>query len=354
LNTGAPRQKGSLKALARELDLSITTISRALAGYSDVASGTRQRVLEAAARINYVPNSAGKQLVTGRSGYIGLMLPLTDEPFSDPFLGHFIAGLGESLAERGHDLLINTVAPSQCEMEVLQRTVESGRVDGIVLTRISETDERVDFLRQRHFPFVTHGRTLAAQNEYNWIDTDGEQAFLEATNMLLSLGHRRLAVVSINEHMMFRHVREHGVSAAIAEYGLVDVSLEIKHADRFDRDGYRQVIKELLISASRPTAILAVTDDIALSVLEEANAQGLSVPDDLSVIGFDNIPQAGVIPPGLTTFDQSTRQAASQIGQRLLDAIDDSTTTTQELIRPFLVSRGSHGTAPVERKTDES
>ena len=77
------RQKGSLKALASELNLSITTVSRALAGYSDVAVATRKRVTDAAARINYVPNSAGKMLVTGRSGYIGLTLPLMDEPFKD-------------------------------------------------------------------------------------------------------------------------------------------------------------------------------------------------------------------------------------------------------------------------------
>lgn len=353
MSASPTRQKGSLKALASELNLSITTVSRALAGYSDVAVATRKRVTDAAARINYVPNSAGKMLVTGRSGYIGLTLPLMDEPFKDPFLGSFIAGLGESLANRGYDLLINTVASSQTEMQVLRRTVESGRVDGVVLTRIKETDERVDFLRERQIPFVTHGRTLEANTHYSWIDTDGEYAFAEATDLMLSLGHRKLALLSINEHMMFRHVRENGVTDAIARSGVQhDVSLVIEHCNRFDTSGYRQTIKRLLTGKNRPTAFLALTDEIALIVLEVASELGLSVPKHLSVIGFGNIPQAEVAPPGLTTFDQSTRGTAAQIGEVLIDSIDGKTVTQQQLIRPFLVSRGSHGPAPVADATD--
>lgn len=346
------RRKGSLKALASELNVSITTVSRALAGYSDVAENTRKRVTDAAARINYVPNSAGKMLVTGRSGYIGLTLPLLDEPFSDPFLGNFIAGLGESLAARGYDLLINTVAPSQTEMQVLQRTVESGRVDGIVLTRIGEADERVEFLRERQIPFVTHGRTLEAQTQYSWIDTDGTYAFAEATQMMLSLGHRKLALLSINEHMMFRHVRENGVTNAIAQSDVQnDVLLTVEHCNRFDFNTYRKTIKRLLRAVDRPTAFLALTDEIALIVFDVATQLGLSVPKDLSVIGFGNIPQAKVAPPGLTTFDQSTRSTAAQIGEVLLNSIDGKTVTQQQLIRPFLVSRGSHGPAPVATAT---
>ncbi len=339
-------RKGSLKALAQELDLSITTVSRALAGYSDVAAATQKRVIEAAARINYVPNSAGKMLVTGRSGFIGLTLPLMDEPFRDPFLGDFIAGLSESLAERGYDLLINTVAPSQTEMQVLQRTVESGRVDGIVLTRITETDERVDFLRARQIPFITHGRTLEDQSQYSWIDTDGEHAFSHATQLLLALGHRRLALLSINEHMMFRQVREQGVATAIANANVADVSLTTKHCNRFDSEGYLSVIRKLLTSKKRPTACLALTDEIALHVLQVASELNLSIPEDLSVIGFGNIPQAAVVPPGLTTFDQSTRDTASQIGEVLLNSIGGKTVSQQQLIRPFLVSRGSHAEVP--------
>lgn len=339
------QKKGSLKALAKELDLSITTVSRALAGYSDVAEKTRLRVVKAAADTNYVPNSAAKMLVTGRSGYIGLTLPLRSEPFSDPFLGEFIAGLGEALAERGQDLLINAVAANQTEMQVLQRTVESGRVDGIVLTRIKEKDERVDFLRKRNIPFVTHGRTLHDNNDYSWIDTDGEFAFSHATELLLSLGHRRIALFSITEHMMFRYVRELGVTQTL-DNSAVDTALSVSHVDRFDAEGCYAEALQVLSKPNRPTAILALTDEIAIAVLDAAAELGISVPNQLSVIGFGNIPQASAAPPGLTTFDQSTRATAEQIGNVLLDSIDGKTVTQQQLIRPFLVSRGSHAEAP--------
>jgi len=340
-------EKGSLKTLARELNLSITTVSRALGGYSDVASATRERVVEAAARRHYVPNSAAKMLVTGRSGYIGLLLPLMNEPFSDPFLGDFIAGLGESLAARQHDLVINAVAPSQTEMQVLRRTVESGQVDGIVLTRIGENDERVEFLRSRRIPFVTHGRTLTSKESDNWIDTDGEQAFFAAAELLLSLGHQRIALMSIAEQMTFRHVRERGVSRALqGATNIDDVSLTLHYTQRFDQDQCRRLVRELLTQPQRPTAILALTDDIALIVLNEANAMGLSVPDDLSIIGFGNIPQAAVVPPGLSTFDQSTRQTAALIGHRIVDSIEGQLNIQQQLVQPFFVARGTHGPAP--------
>ena len=138
-----PPSKPTLRLLAGELDLSVTTVSRALAGYPDVARATRERVREAAERLGYVPNSAAKMLVTGQSGFVGFVLTLREPAWIDPWMGEFLSGLGEGLARRGRHLFIATVSPGQDELEVLRQVVESGRADAIVLTRIAERDRRV-------------------------------------------------------------------------------------------------------------------------------------------------------------------------------------------------------------------
>ena len=345
--TKATDKKRTLKALAETLELSVTTVSRALGGYSDVAPGTRARVLEAAANADYVPNSAAKMLVTGRSGFVGFMLPLRETAVLDPFLGEYIAGLSSGLSERGRDLFMATVPANQSELTVLQHVVESGRADAIVLTRVAEHDERVEYLIRRGIPFVTHGRTLSEQTDYSWIDTDGYKAFADIFTWLYAMGHRRFGLMSITEPMTFRTHREEGFRDAMQAQGDADTSLVVKHVPRFDTEARVPAVRAMLASENRPTAVLSLTDELALCVLTQAADMGIAVPEQLTVIGFDNIPAAGYATPGLTTFDQSIRHAARQMSTMLLDMLDGHTNTTQTLIMPSLVKRGTHAPGPM-------
>lgn len=344
-------RKGSLKGLASELKLSVTTVSRALGGFSDVAPATRQRVLEAAARAEYAPNAVARMLVSGRTNSVGLIFPLRDRARIDPFLGEYITGLGEGLSERGKDLFLATVASNQTELSVLQHVVESGRADGIVLPRIGEVDERVDYLIRRGFPFITHGRITAEDVEYSWVDTDGEKAFFKAFEWLYEMGHRRFGLLSIDESMSFRKHREAGLQQAIAEQNDASVSLVIRRVPQFDLGARESAVNELLDQKHRPTAVLALTDELGLYVMERAARMGINVPDQLSVIGFDNIPEAERTSPGLTSFDQRTRDTARQIATLLLDTMDGKSGYSQTLIEPLLIKRGSHAPAPADSQS---
>ena len=334
--------RATLKKLADELGVSVTTVSRALGGYSDVAESTRSKILEASERHQYVSNSAAKMLVTGRSGFVSLLMPLTT-PMLDPFLGEFVAGLSEGLNARDRHLFIATAPDLESEIAVLRRMVESGQADAVILTRVAETDARVKFLLERNFPFVAHGRTLENQQDFSWIDTDGEWAFTEAFRLLYDNGHRQFGLLSISEHMMFRHLREQGIEAAIVAADDPQVTLKTCHVPRFDVAARTSAITKMLASPNRPTAILALTDELALSVLQQAANMNIAVPDELSVIGFDNIPSAAYAPPGLTTFDQSIRVTAQEIARVLIDNIDGIASAQQRIIRPILIERGSHG-----------
>ncbi len=339
--------KKNLKQLADQLNLSVTTVSRALGGYDDVAEATRKRVLDAASKANYVPNTAAKMLVTGRSGFVGLTLPLRDAQLFDPFLGAFVMGISEGLHSRGTDLFMATASSDETELEVLMRVVESGKADGVVLNRIAESDDRVEYLLSRNFPFVTHGRTLQTTHAYHWIDTDGGQAFKEAFDLLYGLGHRRFAMLSISEPLSFRYFRETGLEQAIVACGDDTVQLSTHYVPRYDKAQLTQSITALLASNNRPTAVLALTDEFALAVLQQAASMGIRVPEELSVIGFDNIPAAAFAPPGLTTFDQHIQKSAEQLAGLLLRTIEgNEEAVSGQLVKPTLIERGSHGKAP--------
>ncbi len=339
----------TLKELAEHLDVSITTVSRALAGSPTIALKTRTRVNEAARRLGYVPNVAGRQLVSGRSGFAGFVLPIRGPNFVDSYVGEFVTGLGEGLVQHGMDLFIATAQSGHSELDVLRHVVESGRSDGIVLPRIGEDDERVRYLLERRVPFVTHGRLMGDHPAHNWLDSDHVTAFGEAFDLLYSLGHRHFGLVSISDRMTFRRLRERGLRDAIARNGDPEVTLNIVAAPRFDKSAMLGEITGLLTAERRPTAVIGIFDELALTVMEEASRLGLSVPEDLSVIGFDNISASAYAPPGLTTFDADIRASARTIAEMLIAAIEGKEDTTHRLVRPRLVARGSHGPAPKGR-----
>jgi LacI family transcriptional regulator len=337
----------TLRELAGKLDVSVATVSRALAGDQAIALKTRERVAEAARRYGYVPNVAARQLVSGRSGFIGFVMPIRGPNFIDAYLGDFVTGLGEGLVEHGVDLFIATVQSGRSELSVLRHVVESGRADGVVVPRIGETDERVQYLIERNFPFVAHGRLLDSSVPYNWLDSDSVVAFGEAFDLLYDLGHRHFGLVSISDAMTFRHMRERGLREAMARRGDPNVTLEVASAPRFDRGATVAAINGLIHREHRPTAVLGLFDELALTVMEEAARAGLSIPRDLSVVGFDNITAAAYAPPGLTTFEARTRDSAREIAGMLVDIIEKrSAGPATRLIRPKLVPRASHGPAP--------
>ena len=343
----ADNRARTLRELAERLDLSITTVSRALAGHEQIALKTRQRVSNAARELGYVPNRAARQLVSGRSGFVGFLMPIRGPNFVDSYLGEFITGLGEGLVSHGLDLFLATVQQGQNELEVLRHVVESGRADGVVVPRVAEEDPRLAYLAMQRFPSVSHGRLRDPSAQHNWLDSDGAAAFDEAFELLYGQGHRHIGLVTISDRMTFRHYREIGLEKAIARRGDPSVRLSVESFPRFDRQASVAAINRMLHRPDRPTAIIGLFDEIAITILEEAARAGIEVPRDLSVIGFDNITAGAYAPPGLTTFDAKIRSSARDIAHMLVEIIEGrATQPVSRLVRPDLVLRASHGPAP--------
>ncbi|TVS04474.1 MAG: hypothetical protein EA407_04105 [Rhodobacteraceae bacterium] len=233
------------------------------------------------------------------------------------------------------------------ELHQLESLVTSGRVDGIVLSRIEQDDPRVARLQARGFPFVAHGRNGTDDTSYCWLDTDGRAAFADAFELLYGLGHRRFGLLSIDDPLTFRILREDGMRNAFDGKGDPGLSLCHVSCARYDPEGRPRTISTLLDGPDRPTAVLAVADGLAIELMAAAQARGLSIPEDLSVIGFDNIPAAAHVTPGLTTFDARIADCASELAAMLLARIAaPDQPHVSRLLTPQLVLRHSHGPAP--------
>lgn len=340
----------TLRDIAHALGLSASTVSRALAGHQRIPEPTRAKVRELAQKLGYSPNRAAQSLVGKcNSGFAGLVLTDPGYGREDSYLGEFLTGLGQGFGEEGYDLFLAAIPEGQSELSVIRNIVASRRADGLILGRTSEVDPRVDFLISSGFPFVTHGRVATETVQHAWVDTDGFRAFGEAFDLLYALGHRNFALLTIEELMAFRMHRTEGLLRAIERRGDPDVTLNVITSPRFDSARRKQLIHAMLTADPRPTAVLALFDGLALAVLQVAESLSLSIPGDLSVLGFDNIASAAASRPGLTTFDGDTFASAKSCARLLVARIaNPDAAPSAELITPRLVLRGSHGSAPIK------
>lgn len=339
-----------LKEFAQHLKLSPTTVSRALAGYSDVSDATRERVIGAARELGYHPNRAAQGLRAGRAHAIGLVLPTTPQQFASPFFSELIAGLGEGLAEHNLDLLVSTCPPGPLELACYQRLIRGRRVDGAVIVRARVHDERVALLERHGVPFVVHGRTQDAAS-HAYLEIDGEHGFHEATRFLLQLGHRRIALINAPGDLNISVVRHAGYRRALREAGLGPEHELLVYSDLTEDSGQRAA-QQLLALPEPPSAILCANDLIAFGAMHAIRERRLRVGRDVSVIGYDDVPFARFSDPPLTTLHSSSREAGKRLAEMLTELLQGaSPQALQELWTPRLLTRSSHGPAKAAPST---
>lgn len=338
----------TIKDIARRIGKSTTTVSRALNDYDDVAPATRQLVRAVAEELGYFPNTSAQRLQKRASDTIGLIIPTSGPRFSDPFFSEFIAGIGNTAASVGYDLLVATRAPDDGEMETYVSAVRTHRVDGFIVVRTRRKDPRIEWLSASGFPFVAFGRVEPDGGEmtFPFVDEDGEYGMRLVVEHLAGLGHRRLACISAPDELNFTRDRLAGICETWQRLGLPAENLTIVTGDLTQRGGYEQAVA-LLDGPQPPTAIAACNDLMALGAMRAALERGLTVGRDISVTGFDNIPLAEYSHPPLTTVNQPIYQIASMLCTMLVRRVrNPAAAPEQTVLLPELVIRQSTGPAP--------
>lgn len=335
----------TIRDIARKVGKSITTVSRALADYSDVSPETKRLVRAAAEELGYSPNTMAQRLQKRQSDTLGLIIPTSGPRFSDPFFSEFIAGIGNTAARLGYDLLVATRPPGENEVKSYLSSMSTHRVDGFVVVRTRCNDARINLLREKRFPFVSFGR-VEGDLDFSFVDEDGAEGMATVVRHLHGLGHRRMACIAPPSTLMFAHHRRAGLLGTWEALDLDPANLTVVMGDLTQRGGY-EACGPLLDGPNRPTAILACNDLMAFGVMRAAQERGLTVGRDLSVTGFDNIPMAEYSHPPLTTVNQPIYQIAGMLCEMLVRHLrDEAAPVERVLLTPTLIARESTGAPP--------
>lgn len=346
----------NLKELSKTLGLSPTTVSRALNGYPEVNEQTRRRVLEAAARHNYTPNIGARRLATGRSMAIGHVLPMsTKHEMVNPIFADFIAGAGEIYARSGYDLMLSVI--NDTDEEGFYRDLATrGVVDGLVVHGPRCSDPRIGMLHELGIPFVVHGRSSEITLDYNWLDINNRRGFFRATNFLLDLGHRSIALVNGLADMDFAVRRLTGYKSALEERGIPFRKSLVSHEEMTETYGY-ETARRMLGSADCPTAFLVSSIIPAIGVRRAIWEAGLTMGHDVSVVIHDDdlsyFRNAGNV-PFFTATRSSVREAGKRLAEMLIGAIGNPEQPAQHaLLEAELTVGQSTGPAPALRRVLE-
>jgi LacI family transcriptional regulator len=335
-----------LKQLSRVLDLSPTTVSRALNGYAEVSEATRLRVMAAATEHGYKPNFAARRLALQKSETVGIIYPPDVGELADPRFLEVVAGMTERFSEYGIDLLLVTTRQKD-ELATYARMVQGRRVDALIVARTRVDDARVDYLLETGFPFVAYGRTSRCA-EHAWFDFDNAEGTSLAVQRLVTFGHRNIAYVQAPQQLNFAFQRLAGYRQGLARAGLAERTEWIVPSGMTRRGGY-EAMCQLLALPEPPTAVVVDNNLAGIGAVRAALDSGITLGRQLSVIVYDGVPEDNLLrSPAITSIDQPTPHRAGEMLAGLMQQAQQNQplNALQVLWHPSITAGTSDGPAP--------
>ncbi len=338
----APRRTSrpapTLESVAARAGVSRATAGRVLSGSTTVGEAAQEAVRRAADELGYVTNRAARALMTRRSGSVAFVVAEPEERFfADPFFAHVLRGAHAAVAD--HDVqLVFSIVHGDAERERFERFARAGHLDGVVLMSLHGDHPLPGALAAAGIPVMMLGRPMVPVEGTSYVDADNVRGGGLAAGRLADTGRTRLATVCGPPDMTAALDREAGFHAELAARGLQAV--DAGHGD-FSMDSGRRATAELLARNPDVDGLFAANDLMALGALQALADAGRRVPHDVAVVGFDDMPLAATVRPGLTTVRQPAVEMGAALAARLLVAIDDGVLPDPELVPTELVVRDS-------------
>lgn len=335
--TGRPARIGDV---AREARVSITTVSHVLSGKRPVSATTRHAVLEAANRLQYHPTVAARGLATGRTMAVGLQFPMEGEHLIlNPYFPTLLGALSAEATRYGYSFVL---LPAHRETDFpLETLLDTQRLDAAIIVDPSSANDVLPLLRRYGVPVITVGRSLGRLRTH-WVDNDNREAMKRVVDHLTERGYDRPALLSLGrERFSYIADIEEGYRDASTQRGFPRIVARAE--DLTERAGYDAAVT-LLTRRARPDAIIAAVDRQAIGVLGAAKDLGVSVPDELGVVGEGDTVLARNAHPSLTSVDPRAAElgrAAFGLLVRLLGETNPSSDPLTQIIRSALVERAS-------------
>jgi len=332
----------TIRDVAREAGVSIATVSYVLNNSKAVSDETRQRVLEAAQRLGYRPSSLARGLQARQAYILGYSWRPMPSGELNVILDLFLETMAQVAARHGYHILAYPTFTLQQEVNLYRELVETQRVDGFILSNTTLNDPRIRFLLDVNFPFAAFGRSNPDW-DFPWVDVDGTAGMHELVRHLVGLGHTRIACLAWPEDSLTGGYRLAGYYAGMEEAGLTVDPVWVPRMPMDYQEAYRAAQSLLALPPSqRPTAFMAMTDVMALGVMNAALDAGLVVGRDVAVAGYDDIPTARYVRPPLTSLRQPIPEVGEQAVSMLLSLVDGEDPPQRHvLLDPELIIRAS-------------
>ncbi|WP_244871480.1 LacI family DNA-binding transcriptional regulator [Orenia marismortui] len=329
--------KVTIKDIAKEAGVSTTTVSRVLNDKPDVSEATKKKIQKVIDKLGYNPNGIARGLVLQKTHTIGLIIP----DISNPFFPEVAKGVEDRARELNYSVIFcNTDNDKEREKEAIA-LMKSKHVDGIILSLSISNKEELYKLEEKNFDVVQIDRKIPDSN-YQAVVIDNTLGAYNATSHLVELGHTKIAHVTGDLEIQTGQDRLEGFKKAIANFDLNYKEEWIVEGDFSKESGY-QAMKKLLRLKDRPKAVFIANDLMAIGAYEAIFEMGLGIPEDISVVGYDDIEIASIIKPGLTTMTQSKYKLGQAAADMLIAKIDSKEEVDDEdiILNPKLIIRDS-------------
>lgn len=332
----------TIEEIARLADVSRSTVSRVLNNHPNVRGEVRAKVLRVVREHNYTPNAAARSLASSRSQALSLVIPRsTTAIFADPFFPLVIQGISEACNSAGYLLMLSMLSVEK-ERQFYSQVVRGRHVDGVIMLSSDIDDPLLPQLARDGIPLVLIGRHPYLER-INTVDTENRDGAQAAVAHMLDLGHTRIGTITGPLAMQSGIDRRDGYKLALLERGLPINPDLIVEGDFSQESGYHGM-QRLLALPEPPTAVFAASDAMALAALRAAEAAGVRVPDEVAVIGFDDVPDAAFSSPPLTTMRQPSGELGAEAVRTLLAQIENPTRPPTTIRLPTaLMMRQSSG-----------
>ncbi|MBE5957050.1 MAG: LacI family transcriptional regulator [Lachnospiraceae bacterium] len=335
----------TIKDVARLAGVSPSTVSRTCTNHPSISKQTKAKVRKAMQELGYEPNFQASNLASRNSRTIGIILPDSEsEVYQNSFYLEAIRGIGQFCNQKQY---MNTLITGSDEKEVLQvikTMLNSGRADGFIVLYSKRDDEVLEYLYDNGITYVLIGKATVNPNQVIYIDNDNIQAAKEATDYLIQLGHEKIAFLGTDNNSMFIQDRKNGYMMSLMDHN-IPVHPEYFLEQDFlqdENDGSLDNLRNLLMSENAPTAIL-VSDDILAVALEKVLIElGIRVPEQLSIISFNNSLFAKLTNPPLTSVDINSYQLGIEAASQIINHIENPNLLATKIIVPHrIIERNS-------------
>lgn len=337
------RKQATSRDVAARAGVSRTTVSFVLNDVPGmkISEDTRHRVLRAARELNYYPTAAARSLASGKTHRIGLILGVGQTRLAaDAFLPTFLQGVTASVHQRGY-LLVLQLAEDVPSHEAYTRLIREQQVDGLILSGPRLDDPLLPQLEKERFPLILHGRMNGC--DFPQVDVDNRAGAYQATTHLIGLGHQRIGFIS-NAPLVYSGAQERfsGYKQALGEHDIAFDERLMVTAQFLPETG-QAAMEKLLALPHRPTAVFAASDVVAIGAMSAIQAAGLRIPDDMAIVGFDDIFLAAHTIPPLTTVRVPAYGLGWTAAEILITLIEGDEKVSSVFLETGLVVRESCG-----------